>query len=192
MSGKIEDVLGEIDKLADREDHVSVGDVMDRMGHRGTGAFLLIPGILGASPLGAAPSVPTIMAAIVLILSSQIAFGRTNLWLPDVLKARSVDDDRLKRSTAKIGGVAAWIDRWFGNRLSFATGTVAHRLAGGVCMLLAFMIPPLELVPFAAAMPLGAVALFGLALILKDGLLMLLAFVGSVAALYGAWTLMPF
>lgn len=61
-------------------------------------------------------------------------------------------------------------------------------MAGLLCILLALTIAPLELVPFGAAMPLSAIAAFGLALTLKDGALMLLAFTVSVAALYGAWT----
>jgi hypothetical protein len=52
---------------------------------------------------------------------------------------------------------------------------------------LAAVLIPLELVPFAVALPGAAIALIGVALIARDGLLMLLAYVLSAAAFIVLW-----
>src|SRR5690606_36946996 len=49
------------------------------------------------------------------------------------------------------------------------------RIAAAICILLALTVPPLELVPFATTAPMGAIAAFGLALFVRDGLLMIIA-----------------
>jgi hypothetical protein len=43
-------------------------------------------------------------------------------------------------------------------------------------------LPPLELLPFASTAPMAAIATFGLALLVRDGVLMLVATCLSVAA----------
>ena len=49
-------------------------------------------------------------------------------------------------------------------------------------LLLCCLVPPLELVPFASSAPMLAIAAFGLALMVRDGLLMLAAFTLSLGA----------
>ena len=59
------------------------------------------------------------------------------------------------------------------------------RIAGAVVIALAATVPPLELLPFASSAPMLAIAAFGLALLVRDGLLMLIACALSVAAIGG-------
>ena len=86
MSGRVTDILDELDDLAKSGDEVSVGDVMDKVGHRSSGVFLLVPGLIGASPLGGIPTLPSLMAAIVLIFAVQTAIGRKRIWMPAAIR----------------------------------------------------------------------------------------------------------
>jgi hypothetical protein len=61
---------------------------------------------------------------------------------------------------------------------------LATRLVALVVVLIACAVPPLELVPFAAALPSLAIAAFGLGLIARDGLLVSFALLISGAALF--------
>ncbi|NNL72126.1 MAG: exopolysaccharide biosynthesis protein, partial [Silicimonas sp.] len=143
--------LGELSdslqKKADSTEEVSVGDLMEVAGHRGTALFILIPALIGASPVGMIPVVPTLMAVIVAFFAVQIAMGRDQMWLPDVLKNRAVDDDRFKSAVEKIEPILRRLDGWFGQRLEWLTGEVSLRLAAGIVVALSLTVPPLELLP---------------------------------------------
>ena len=53
------------------------------------------------------------------------------------------------------------------------TSSPADRLVGACCCALALAVPPLELLPFATFIPMAAIAVFGLSLVARDGVLVL-------------------
>ena len=63
----------------------------------------------------------------------------------------------------------------------------AHTVAAAVVVGLCLLVPPSELIPFAAIVPMAAIALLGLALTVRDGVVMLLGFLCAAAALYALW-----
>ena len=145
---------------------------------------LLVPALIGVSPVGGIPTVPTILAATLLLIVIQLVFGKEHLWLPGILKNRSVEGEKLANAAEDMEGVGKWMDKIFHGRLEMFTGPTAARIAAGVVALLCLAVPPLELLPFAVALPMAVIAAFGIALTVRDGLLMLLAFLGSGAAFY--------
>lgn len=179
----IGDILDRIEDLANREEKVSLGHVVEAMGHRSHGPFLLIPALIEMSPIGGIPALPTVLAAIIALVSVQILLGRKHLWLPGFLERRSIKADKAKKATAKMRRFARFMDRHFHGRLPrFTTGWFV-RAAAIVCIVLACTVPPLELLPFASTAPMFAIACFGLAMLVRDGLLMVVAFGLSIAAL---------
>ena len=56
------------------------------------------------------------------------------------------------------------------------------RIAAVMVMALCLTVPPLELVPFGSTAPMLAIAAFGLALLVRDGLLMIAALAFSLSA----------
>lgn len=178
------DLTDSLEEKAESTEEVSVGDLMEVAGHRGTALFILIPALIGASPVGMIPAVPTLMAVIVAVFAVQIAIGRDHMWLPEVLKNRAVDDDRFQNSVKKIEPVLRTLDGWFGSRLEQLTGDAAMRVAAGIVLVLCLAVPPLELVPGAAIAPLAAIAMFGLALSMRDGVLMLIAFAATAGVVW--------
>ncbi|WP_420557778.1 exopolysaccharide biosynthesis protein [Roseovarius sp.] len=192
MAGDAETLLNEIDDLADGGDTVSVGDVVDAIGGRGFGPIIFVTALLGASPLGGIPGVPTLFAVILILIAVQILFGRRSFWMPDRIGNRAVTDDRVARSVDKARPAAEWMDRHFGHRLEALTGRPAQLVAALVVVGLCAMIPPLEVVPFAALIPFAAIALLGLAITVRDGVLMVVAFAASAGALFAAIRFLPF
>lgn len=69
-------------------------------------------------------------------------------------------------------------------RLTWATREPFIHIVAGLCILLACTVPPLEAVPFASTAPFGTIGLFGLALIARDGLLVLIGFALALGAFY--------
>ena len=192
MTASMTDILDDLEDLARTEDDVSVADVIDKVGHRSDGVFLLVPGLVGASPLGGIPTLPTLMAVIALLFAVQTAMGRRRIWMPAVIRDRAVRDERLSGAVNRIRGPGRFVDRFFGSRLSILTSTPVIRIAALAVIGLALTVPALEFVPFAAAIPMLAIALFGIAITLRDGVLMALAMAAATLALWSAWRLNPF
>jgi hypothetical protein len=169
------DIVAALRKLADRRDKVKISDAIEAMGERSFGPFLLLPAMIELSPIGGIPGVPTFLALIIAITAFQLLLGRNHLWLPGFLANRSRKSADIRKAADKLEGIAAWLDRWFHGRLPRFTSKPFQRIAAGLVILLTLTVPPLELLPFASSAPMAAIAAFGLALLVGDGLLMLIA-----------------
>ena len=174
-SESVGDILDQLDQLASEEDRVTLGDAIEAFGNRSYGPFLLVPALIEVSPIGGIPGLPTVLAAIIALFAVQMLFGREHLWLPGFLKRRGAEADKVKKAARKLRGVARWADRWFHGRLPILTSGPFVHVAAALCILLAATVPPLELLPFASTAPMAAIAAFGLALLVRDGVLMIVA-----------------
>ncbi|EJE49379.1 putative ABC-type transport system, permease component [Acidovorax sp. CF316] len=169
------EILDEFDALAQSHGRVAVADLVDAVGPRSYGPFLLVPALIEISPLGGIPGVPTALAVVVVLFAAQMLSGRKRLWMPAWVARRDVAAARMKRLVAGARPMATRLDRWFHGRLRWLTSGLGMRLAALACIALACMVPPLELFPFASSVPMGAIALIGLALLVRDGALMIVA-----------------
>ena len=186
-------VTGIIDQLVETgrvNGDVTLGEMTHALRFRSYGPFLLVPGLIGVSPLGAIPGVPTLLGLLIALFAVQIVLGRKHIWLPDIIERQSVAGAKLERAMKKMHPVGQWLDRHFHERLE---GVLTHRtirIAAGICLLLVLPMPFFELVPFAAALPMVAVVGFGLAMTLRDGMVMIAAGIAALVALIGCVTLM--
>ena len=163
--------------LGKKNQQVSVHQIREEIGERSFGPFLLIPSLIELSPIGGIPGVPTVLALVVSVFSIQIAFG---MWLPNFVENRTMPGDKLQRGLDFLRPVAFWVDKVLKPRLRWITKPPALQVIAVFCLLLAAMVPPLEIVPFASSLPMGAIGLFGLALMVRDGVVAILA--GCLAA----------
>ena len=181
----VEEVLGELDELAAHHERVCIGDVLDDFGRRSFGVFLLVPPLIELTPIGGLPGVPSFLALIVAITASQLLLGKDHIWLPAFVQERSVAGRRLHRALMKVRGVAHWLDAHSHGRLEALTAGIWLRMAALAALLLCFLVPPLELIPFASTLGLLPTAAIGLALLVRDGALMAFA-LALAAAGFGA------
>ena len=179
------EVIGELDDLAARGTKVRVEDVLDDFGRRSFGPIIMILALLEISPLGAVPGIPTTLAAIIGLVALQLLFGRTHIWLPQFILNRAVESKKLHRGIGKLRGVASWLDNHSKGRLDALTKGIWIRIAAIAIIVLCATVPPLEVLPFASSGPMIAIAAIGLALVVRDGLVMLLALALAVAAVGG-------
>ena len=180
----VSEILDVLEESGESNDQVSVGDVVEQFGARSYAPLLIVPALVGISPVGGIPGVPTFLALTIFVFAVQMVFGRSHLWLPSLIEDRSVKGERVKKAAEKLRRPAKWIDALFSTRLRPLAGKVASRIAAIVVVLLCLAIPPMELLPFAVMLPMAAIAAFGVALLVRDGLIMLLAFLGSGAVVY--------
>lgn len=193
MADTIESVNGLLDVLderADTQDKISIGWILDRLGDRTYGPALLLPALIEISPIGGIPGVPTFLAALVVLFAVQILIGREHLWVPQAVERQTIHQKRLSQASESLRPLARRLDNWFHGRLEKLTENGWDRLVALVCIGLALTVPPLELIPFASTIPMGAIALFGLSLLLRDGALVVAGLTVAIAgALTGAYFL---
>lgn len=180
----LDDVLDRILLAASEHDPVSVEAVMTAIGERSFGALLLLAGFVVVAPIiGDIPTVPTAMALFVFLISVQLLANRRYFWLPRWLRSRSLKAQTLQKAVAKSRRPARFVDRLIKPRLAFFISGSARYATVAACLIIALVIPPMELIPFSANIAGLALTLFGLAHIARDGLLALIAFALTLAGL---------
>ena len=181
--------LGQLLDLLDNADykngHVTWGEIMDVVGSRSFGPLLLIAGLITLAPLiGDIPGVPTLVGIFVVLVVGQLLVGREHLWLPDFMLSRSIEKQKLHKALNWMKKPARFIDRLLKPRLAFLVEGAMSHVVAFLCLLVALVMPVMEVVPFSANLAGAALTGFGLALIARDGLLAIIAmaFTGSIAA----------
>lgn len=166
-------------------DKVSVRDLLSLYDDRSFGPVFALLGLIAiVPPVSGIPGVPTTIGVILLLFSLQLVFGRKHVWLPAFIANLSITVSKLEAAHEKSQSVLEKIDKLVTSRLTWATDRKARYMAAILVSLLALMMIPLELVPFAVTLPGSAIAITGLALIARDGALMIGAYLISAATLY--------
>jgi hypothetical protein len=160
-------------------ERLSFTDLAAQLHSRAWGGLLFIFAAINVLPLP--PGTSVFFAIPLMIVSAQMVLGRASPWFPARLDRRGVRKTELGRLIAKIQGVEARIERVLKPRLASLTGSTATRLIGLVCLLLALLaaVP----IPLFHVAPAAAILLFGLALIYRDGALVIGAAVAAVLSL---------
>jgi hypothetical protein len=160
-------------------DRLSFSELAAQLHSRAWGGLLLIFAAINMLPLP--PGTSAFFALPILIVAAQMVFGRASPWFPRKLDRRGVTKRELGRLVGKMEWLEMRVERIFKPRLATLTSPTATRVIGIVCFLLALVaaIP----VPLFHVAPAAAILLFGLALIYRDGALVIAAAVASVLAI---------
>lgn len=179
--GEVLDRLKELGETAG-EDKAKLGDMLEALGSRAYGPFFILFPLIDISPVGGIPGLPTAMAVVMILLAVQLVLGREHLWLPAFLARRGLKGNKLVKVADKTRPIADRMDKWFHGRLSGLTRGPMVKVAGVAVILLCLTVPPLELLPFASTAPMAAIMAFGIALLVRDGVLMLVACALAIGA----------
>ncbi len=178
----LDQLLDQLAGIARQEDAVSLRAITMRLGDRSFGPLLLLAGLVTLAPLiGDIPGVPTLMAAVVLVVAAQILIGRERIWLPRWLLDRWVPAAKVERAVAWLRRPARTVDRLLKPRLTPLAGSAGRRAIAVACIAIAALMPPMEFVPFSANGAGIALSAFGLGMIARDGLVTAAAFSVTLA-----------
>lgn len=163
----------------DGPDRLSFSELAARLHSRAWGGLLFIFAAINVLPLP--PGTSSFFALPLLIVSAQLVFGRATPWFPARLDRRGVTKQELKKLVDKMQWLEVRVERLFRPRLPTLTGPTAARVIGLVSFLLALAaaIP----IPLFHVAPAAAILLFGLALIYRDGALVIAGAVATVGAI---------
>lgn len=156
-------------------DRLAFSDLALKLHARAWGGLLVIFAAINVIPLP--PGASIFFAIPLLIVSAQMAFGRATPWFPARIDRRGVTKEELRRLIAKMGWLEDRVERMIKPRLVTLTGPTATRLIGIVCFILAL----LTMLPVVHVAPAAVIVLFGLALVYRDGALVIAAAAAAVA-----------
>lgn len=172
----LEQLLNQLELVAEHQERVSMANLVEVAGRRSFGTLLLIVGVILSSPLSGIPGMATAMAIFVLLIAAQLLAGRRHFWLPRWLLSRSVKRHQLLKALGWLKAPARFVDSFLRPRLTWLVHSMGTYFIALVCVLLAMIMPTMELVPFSATAAGFTLVFFGLALVSHDGLLVMIAF----------------
>ena len=161
------------------DERLSFTELAAQLDSRAWGGLLFIFAAINVLPLP--PGTSVFFAIPLMIVSVQMVLGRSSPWFPARIDRRGVKKTELERLIAKITGLEARIERVLKPRMASLTAPTATRLIGVACFLLAILaaIP----IPLFHMAPAAAILLFGLALIYRDGVVVIVAAIAAVVSL---------
>jgi hypothetical protein len=183
-SGNLNGMLDDLAGAGEQSERVAVADVMATVGQRSFGPLLLVPGLIVLSPIAGIPGVGSAAGVAVLLIAGQLLIGCDSFWLPNFIRKRTVERERIEKSVETLRPVARVVDKVLRPRLGLLTRRPFTYVVAATCVALGLMLPVLDMVPFTSLVPAAAITAFGLAIVAHDGALAVAAFVLSLASLY--------
>lgn len=172
--------------LSEMDGHDSnLRDIVASMGHRAFGPVMVLCGLFLMTPLGIIPGLPAAFGLINIAFAVQLLLRRPHPWVPNVLAKVKVPYGRVQTVHNKVSPWLAKIDNIISPRLPWATEGVMLAIAALIAILLSTAMVPLGLIPFGVLPAAAILGLMGLALIARDGVLMLISLFVSFA-LFGS------
>lgn len=171
----LESIIDTIEDFTEGESSASVDDLLGAFGSRSFGPLLVAPAVLMISPIGAIPGAPAVFNVFIILVCVQYIGGLKSPWLPSALRERAVPRDKVAAALDRVRPWARRVDSLLEPRLTFLVAPPVDRVLAVVATLLSASIFVIGLVPFAAAVPSSGIALIGLSVATRDGLMALLA-----------------
>jgi hypothetical protein len=148
--------------------------------HRAFGFTVLIFALPCCLPMP--PGIPTVCGFAIVIIALNLIAARQRLWLPRVIADKEVARTDLERMVSRVAPYMERLERFCKPRLAIVTEPVGKVVIGIVLFVLGFiMILP---IPLLGNMPPGfAASVIAIGMTERDGLIVLLGMVVSVAAI---------
>lgn len=148
---------------------ITLGQLFDRMEERAFGLLLLLLSLPCCLPF--VYLLPQIVALPMLLLSGQLALGRSAPWLPAAIRDRSLSTNALHGVVTRAKRYLYWVEVIARPRLTFLSNRTGSRVIG-----LLMLIPTASILlplPLTNTVPGMGVALTSVGLIERDGFLII-------------------
>lgn len=166
-----------------------LGELVNAFGERGFGALMLFFGLMNIA-IGIIPGTTTILGAPLLLMGLQLATRADQLWLPRWALRRWIEREAYRSGLEKVLPRVRMVERLSRPRLHVMTSELSEILIGvATVALAAILVLPIwggNLVPALI------ISTFGFGLMQRDGLVVLVGWVGVAAVgvfIWLAWEL---
>lgn len=145
-------------------------ELVAAFGERGFGAMILILSMLALLPWP--PGGKAVFAVPIILMSLELAFQRSSIWLPRWALNTSISRTAYRAGVSRIMKTVRYVENLTQPRIPFLTGEIADTVTGLICVILAvIMALP---IPFGDALPGIALVFFALGMMQRDGVAILL------------------
>jgi hypothetical protein len=168
---------------------VTIAEILDALDARAFGLATLLFAIPSVIPMP--PGVPTIVGIALLIVSVQMVIGRQELWLPRFLSKQGFSRKALVSGFEKVKPQLEFVETFARPRLLFLTGKAGTIMIGVIILIMALILI-LPLPPGGNFPPALACAILGMGLVERDGAIVLVGFLVTIAAAVAAFFLVEF
>lgn len=165
------------------EERVTVGEVMERLEGQAFGLLLLVLALPNCIPN--IPGLSTIFGVMMLAPAIQLILGRDALWLPERVRKWSFSRDALHSAIKGSLPILKRIERYVAPHWSFLTKPPFTQLLGLQTLFLAVVL--ILPIPLGNWLPGVTVAATALALLQRDGRLVLLSVPLTLISTVFAW-----
>lgn len=170
-------VLGE---LAARNDaNFTIADLRDALADRSFATLLFFFAAINLLPLP--PGASAFLGLPPLLIAAQMIIGQEKVWLPHFILKRPVAAARFRQMVGKMSPWLRKIERVVKPRYWLLPTALADRLIGAIAFFLSLLL--VAPIPLGNWLPALAIALLGLALSERDGILLGAALLATIAAL---------
>ncbi|WP_298860210.1 exopolysaccharide biosynthesis protein [uncultured Sulfitobacter sp.] len=156
---------------------ITVHEIVHLIGKVSFAPLLIVPAIALVSPLSGIPLFSSTMGMIIFLVSIQMLLRRNHLWLPQWILRLEAKRSLVRIAFEKVHPVAGWLDRRTQTRLIAITRQPFVIIPQTLCVVSGLFLPLLELVPFSSSLIGLSVALLGLGMFARDGVILVLAIV---------------
>ena len=165
------------DELAAKADGpVSLRSIRDALGDRSFATLLVFFAAINLLPLP--PGSTAILGLPLVLVASQMVYGSATVWLPRAMLDRSLTSEQFRAAMVRVVPWLVWMERYIRPRHWPFWPKQGERIIGGIALLLSIIVTlP---IPFGNWLPALAVALLGLSVFEKDGILLA---IGAATAL---------
>jgi len=176
-----------ISAVRGESERVTIAEILDTLDNRAFGLATLLFAIPSVIPMP--PGVPTVVGIALLIVSLQMVIGRQELWLPKILSKQGFSRKSLVAGFEKIKPQLEFIEKFAKPRLLVLTGKAATVVIGVIILIMAVILI-LPLPPGGNFPPALACAVLGMGLVERDGIIVLIGLVVTIAATIAAYWLL--
>jgi hypothetical protein len=166
-------------------DMITLGDFLDPLGERAFGFLILVLALPNFIPVPI--GVGGVMGVLIVLAGAQMLLGLSHPWLPNALRRRGLARASLYRFIHRLTPVLRWLERWCQPRWAVLTQHPWHRVTGFLLVLmgLALALP----IPFTNYLFGILLIVYAVALIERDGIALVVAWIASAAVVVVLLTL---
>jgi hypothetical protein len=161
-----------------------LGELVNAFGERAFGALMLFFGLLNIT-IGIIPGATTVLGAPLLLMGLQLVLRFDQMWLPRWALSRSIERETYRVGVQKVLPKVRMVERLSRPRLGVMTSEVSEVLIGVATVLLACIL----MLPLWGGnlVPALIISTFGFGLMQRDGLVVLVGWLGVVGVCLFVW-----
>lgn len=167
------------------EPRISLGALRDALNDRGFGVLLFIFALPNLVPVNI-PLLSAVLGVPLVLLAAQLSYGRHKPWFPDWLTSQSFPREGFVAVVNRALPFLERVEKLLRPRLTVLLSWTGERLVSIAILILAVVLTlP---IPFANWLPACGIAVFGLAIVEKDGIAVLVGLALGIASVIVAAT----